>query len=81
MKSTIALIALALAACAHQPTPAEQAVRQYEIVKRTDPANSALRCTAATNVADAYLQEENEVQYRQWHVLARIECSDPSLGG
>jgi len=38
-------------------------------------------CDATNAVANTYLDEGNEKQYREWHVIADVECMSAKLEG
>ena len=62
---------LALAACS--PSKSERAERAYEMAKRAGATNTEL-CQRKQAIAEAYLEEENEEEYRVSKVYAEIEC-------
>lgn len=64
----LALICAA-AACADGPKDAEA---RYEIVLRH--GSPAERCTAAREVAGAYLKAKNEKEFRWWNLKADVQC-------
>lgn len=71
----VVLLALLLAACS---SDAERQIRQYEIMKRNG-ATAAERCAKAREVAEAYLAEENELQYQFWDVESGLACNQVAL--
>lgn len=71
LKSLHALLALALLiGCQSRGAAAEE---RYRMVERNNPSPET-KCRAAREVADAYLQDKNEDQYRFWRVIADGSC-------
>lgn len=60
-----------LASCS---SPAERQVRQYEMMERIGATDEEL-CRKGKLVADAYLEAEQELEYRQWSVTASLRCN------
>lgn len=58
-----------LCACANAAKDAEE---RYEMVKRTGTKGEL--CNAAREVADTYLREKDDPNYRMWHNTAAIQC-------
>ena len=52
-------------------------VQQYEIAKRQ--GDKVQICVQAGLVADAYLQEKNEVSYRQWKETEATDCASAGI--
>lgn len=68
--SRLAIIAaLLLAGCASE---ADRAERAYEIVAENGVPWD--ECSAARNVADAYLAEGDEANYRDWKLTEDLAC-------
>lgn len=67
----VAAMLLALTACS--PSKSERAEKAYEMAKRAGATNTEL-CQRKQAIAEAYLEEENEEEYRVSKVYAEIEC-------
>lgn len=66
-----AAMLLVLAACS--PSKSERAEKAYEMAKKAGATNTEL-CQRKQAIAEAYLEEENEKEYRFSKVNAEIEC-------
>lgn len=70
MRWMVAVAALALYGCSSAGKSAED---EYRIVERT--GGDAEKCDAARAVAQGYLRDKNEAQYRNWKLTADINCN------
>lgn len=66
---------LFLSGCEKESAKAE---KQAEIVDRTGDKSAA--CDAKRKVAEAYLREGNEAEYRTWKLYADATCAVAQLG-
>lgn len=55
------------------PSPVRQLERQYELVRLHGKPTE--RCGYAQVIAEEYLRQENEGQYRDWQNEAEIACA------
>ena len=82
IKSCIMLVLLAtvLGGCGMESAEkqvADDAVKQYEIVKRNgDPADI---CVHAGLVSAAYAQSKDEENYKKWKEIERAECKSAGM--
>ncbi|QPQ54952.1 hypothetical protein IC614_11680 [Allosphingosinicella flava] len=79
MPSRASVVALAaavtLSGCTDQAAKVE---RKFEIAKRRGASPEEL-CKIAREVAEAYLEAENERQYQFWDVSADVQCTSARL--
>jgi hypothetical protein len=65
------LLTCTTAACTDR---AEEAEKEYEIVRTSGAATAEEICSRGKAVADAYLKEGNSEKYREKRLTTRVEC-------
>ena len=66
---------IVLAACS---SPADKAETAYQMAKRNGSPAREL-CARAREVAEAYLQSQNEEKYQEWDLTADAACNDADM--
>jgi tryptophanase len=77
MRLMIAALALANTSC-RQMTSGEITERTYNIAERNGDDTSQL-CERARRVAEAYLNDGNEEQYKFWGLKSATKCLNAEL--
>lgn len=78
-----ATLILALLAASCSPSPAERAVKEYELIRANNLANSLHpddKCRAARRAKEAFLQEGDTEQYDIWAITEFNACSEAERG-
>jgi serine protease inhibitor ecotin len=66
------VLALLLAACSQ--SSGDAAAERYTMLSRSLPWPDE-KCRAAREVAQAYLNDQNETKYREWRNKAAVDCT------